>query len=61
VTDIDYVPEKSFVLSEWDEDGLQEIAPREPVGDGEFEWVTVGLELDGQPRAFLRVLVRMTD
>lgn len=56
-TDIGYLPQKSFGLISWESDGVNEVGPRELTGEGEFEWVTVELELTDEVRAFLRVLV----
>jgi len=55
--DIRYLPQKSFSLESWDSQGVEEVGPRELIGDGEFAWVTVELELNNEARAFLRVLV----
>jgi hypothetical protein len=56
-TDIGYQPEKSFGLDGWNDDGIQEVLPRQPTADGEFEWVTVEIDVSGEARAFLRVKI----
>jgi hypothetical protein len=57
-SDLIYQPEKSFNLSAWSADGVVEIGPRVLVSGGEFEWVTVELELNDAAKAFLRVNVQ---
>lgn len=56
-TDLKYLPQKSFSLTSWDSEGVNEVGPRELFEGGEFEWVTVELELNEEVRAFLRVSV----
>ncbi len=61
-TDILYTPQRSYTLgNDWDTQGIQEVPPRVPVMEGEFEWVTVELPLNGESKAFLRVQVRALD
>lgn len=54
-TEISYLPEKSFNLIDWDFEGIQRLSPAEP--DGEFESVTIQLELNDETKAFLRIQV----
>jgi len=56
-SDISYQPEKSIDLAGWSGDGILEVLPRHRTEDGEFEWVTVEIEINGQASAFLRVKV----
>lgn len=53
-TEIAYIPEKSYNLIDWNSQGITELLP---IVDGDFQWVTIELEISDVENAFLRVKV----
>lgn len=44
-------------LGAWELDGIERLSPTVPSDDGEFEWVTIQMELGAAAKAFLRVQI----